>query len=150
MFIDLITNFLEPIWPALVGGMLIGIAATVLLVLNGRVVGISGILNGIFTYSKEDTAWRLTFILGLLSGGISLLLLKPEAFENTSNRPFIFILIAGFLVGFGTVMGSGCTSGHGVCGISRFSPRSIVATILFIGSGMLAAAAVKMWLGKFQ
>lgn len=123
---------------ALVGGMIIGLSVSIMLLFNGRVTGISGIVNGILTPQKGDTAWRATFVLGLFAGGLILKFIVPQAFSGALNTPTWTIVLAGLLVGIGTIMGSGCTSGHGVCGISRLSPRSILATITFIGAGVLA------------
>jgi len=121
---------------ALVGGVLIGISVSLMLLWNGRVTGISGIINGVLTPAKGDTAWRVLFVAGLLLGGLVIQILRPASFENTLNTPEWTVPVAGLLVGFGTIMGSGCTSGHGVCGISRMSPRSLVATLVFMGAGI--------------
>ncbi|HEX4925555.1 MAG TPA: YeeE/YedE family protein [Bdellovibrionales bacterium] len=128
---------------ALLGGVLIGVSVSLMLYWNGRVTGISGIINGVLTPAKGDTLWRALFAAGLVLGGLVLQALKPEVFANTLNSPAASVAVAGLLVGFGTVMGSGCTSGHGVCGMSRLSPRSIVATVIFIGAGMLSVALFK-------
>lgn len=128
---------------ALFGGVLIGFAASMLLFLNGRVAGISGIINGVLKSISEDSIWRIFFIFGLLLGGIFLKQLTPFVFYNTLNKSDFEIILAGFLVGFGTIMGSGCTSGHGVCGISRMSPRSFVATIIFILAGIFSVIIAK-------
>lgn len=133
---------------ALLGGVLIGISVSLMLLWNGRVTGISGIINGVLSPTKGDTLWRVLFILGLFLGGLVLATLKPEVFSNTLNSPDWTIALAGLLVGFGTVMGGGCTSGHGVCGISRLSPRSIVATIVFIAAGIGSIALFRL-LGVF-
>jgi uncharacterized membrane protein YedE/YeeE len=128
---------------ALVGGVLIGIAATLMLYWNGRVTGVSGILNGLL--SRNPVGWRWGFSLGLLAGGILIKALHPSAFVTSLRAPLWTIPLAGLLVGFGTAMGGGCTSGHGVCGISRFSVRSIVATIVFISAGILSVLVFQMW-----
>lgn len=128
----------------LVGGILIGTSASLMLFLNGRIAGISGILNGFLSSPKGEVAWRGAFLSGLIAGGIVLFVVNPDAFSNVAERPVSVVLLAGFLVGFGTTMGGGCTSGHGVCGISRLSPRSIVATAVFILSGMLSVAAYRV------
>lgn len=128
---------------SLVGGMLIGSAVTALLILNGRITGISGILNGLLSYSRGDMLWRLTFVLGLLIGGKTLSNFKPGVFSSFESQPLGLMILAGFLVGFGTVMGGGCTSGHGVCGISRLSKRSIVATLIFMGAGMVTVFVMR-------
>lgn len=131
---------------ALAGGALIGLAASLMLVLNGRVTGISGIVNGFLGDVRKDL-WRGAFILGLVIGGLILGALQPEMFVNTSARSTAVVLVAGLIVGFGTVMGSGCTSGHGVCGISRFSLRSLVATGTFMILGMITATLFKALAG---
>lgn len=103
---------------ALLGGVIIGISVSLMLLLNGRVTGISGIVNGILSPLKGDTAWRVLFIVGLLLGGLVLKVLRPTTFDGVLTTDTWTVISAGLLVGFGTVMGSGCTSGHGVCGIS--------------------------------
>lgn len=122
---------------ALIGGGIIGTAVSLMLLWNGRVTGISGIVNGILTPAKGDTAWRGFFVGGLLSGGLATKILNPEAFTGALTTDTWTIVVAGLLVGFGTILGSGCTSGHGVCGISRLSPRSLVATAAFMTAGIL-------------
>ncbi len=125
---------------ALSGGILIGLAVTFMLLLQGRVTGISGILYGTLIPRKNDWDWRLCFVVGLIVGGLLLKWFEPETLENTVNYgPWRFAL-AGGLVGYGTLLGNGCTSGHGVCGISRFSLRSIVATLTFMAFGVLTVA----------
>lgn len=128
---------------ALVGGVLIGVAVTLMLWLNGRTTGVSGILNNVLTSRQKDSAWRWAFIGGLVLGGAILYQIHPSSFANSSGRSLTEISVAGFLVGFGTIMGGGCTSGHGICGISRFSMRSLVATVTFILSGILIVALLK-------
>ena len=124
---------------ALFGGALIGLAVSLMLLWNGRVTGISGIIFGaVVKPSKNDQAWRWNFIAGLLVGGLILHFIYPSAFgEGLATGPWT-IVVAGILVGFGTVLGNGCTSGHGVCGISRLSPRSLIATGSFISAGVVA------------
>lgn len=119
-------------WYSLFGGMLLGVSATLLLLLNGKVAGISGILNGLFTPKAQDTAWRWLFIIGLVAGGVfGVRLLAAEVPLQYSSSTGMLI-IAGLLVGVGTRLGNGCTSGHGICGIGRLSLRSIVATGIFM------------------
>jgi len=130
---------------ALIGGGLIGVAVSLMLLFNGRVTGISGIINGSLKPQKGDFLWRILFILGLFVGGLFLKILRPESFTNTLETETYLTVIAGLLVGFGTIMGSGCTSGHGVCGISRFSIRSILATVVFISAGVLAVVLFRKW-----
>lgn len=119
-------------WYSLFGGMLLGVSATLLLLLNGKVAGISGILGGLFTPKAQDTAWRWLFIIGLVVGGLfGVRLLAAEVPLQYSSSTGMLI-IAGLLVGLGTRLGNGCTSGHGICGIGRLSLRSIVATGIFM------------------
>lgn len=128
---------------ALIGGGIIGLAVSIMLLFNGRVTGISGIVNGILTPQKGDTAWRLYFVAGLLIGGGLLQLVYPQVWGESLVTPLWTTVVAGLLVGFGTILGSGCTSGHGVCGISRLSPRSIIATVTFIAAGMIAVIILR-------
>lgn len=130
---------MEHYYLPLIGGVLIGVAVSLMLYLNGRVTGISGIIYGATaTPRKGDRAWRWYFISGMLVGGFILSVLKPDAFSGALSTENWTLVVAGLLVGFGTVLGSGCTSGHGVCGTSRLSPRSLAATITFILAGILA------------
>lgn len=129
------------IQPAL-GGLLIGLASWLLLASLGRIAGISGIAAGVLVPAKGDTGWRIAFITGLLmAGAATAYLLKTPA---TTPRPLWLLVTAGLLVGFGTVLGSGCTSGHGVCGLGRRSGRSLVATLLFMGSGMVTVFIARL------
>ena len=118
------------------GGALIGLAAVLLLLANGRIAGVSGIVGGLLAHAKGDTAWRATFVLGLWLGGLVYWAVRGELFAVDMEATLPLAIAAGLLVGFGTRLGSGCTSGHGVCGIARFSPRSMVATVVFIGAGI--------------
>lgn len=120
-------------WTSLSGGVLIGIAAAMLVLLNGRIAGISGIVGGLFAPRRSDTAWRVAFLLGLLAAPLALWA-YPSAPRIEAG--FGVLAIAGLLVGVGTSYASGCTSGHGVCGLSRFSPRSLVATGAFMAAGI--------------
>ena len=131
---------------ALVGGALIGLSASLLLVLNGRVAGISGIVGGLLAPRSPETSWRVFFVVGLLVGGGALLAARPTSF-GVSPVSLPLAVVAGLLVGFGTRLGNGCTSGHGVCGLSRFSGRSLVATLTFMATGALAAFVVQGILG---
>jgi uncharacterized protein len=121
----------------LVGGLLIGLAVALTMLLNGRIAGISSIVGGLVTPKSGDMAWRVAFVLGLLLGALAFILAVggPTPVDVLASPQAI--LIGGLLVGFGTRMGSGCTSGHGLCGIARFSRRSIVATSVFFGMAML-------------
>jgi len=127
---------------ALAGGALIGLAATLLLLGTGRIAGVSGIARGLIIFRRSDYAWRLAFVVGLVAGGYAFYLLRPEAFEIGINRPLWAYAFAGLMVGFGSALAHGCTSGHGVCGVSRLSARSLLATALFIVSGMLTVWAL--------
>ncbi|MDP1672491.1 MAG: YeeE/YedE family protein [Burkholderiales bacterium] len=121
-------------WSALAGGMLIGIAAAIFVLFNGRVAGISGILGGLLRLPAGDSGWRIAFVLGLVGAPLIYML----AFSTPAPQieaGYGSLIIAGLLVGIGTRYGSGCTSGHGVCGLSRFSPRSAAATLAFMGAG---------------
>ena len=129
---------------AIDGGVLIGVAATMMLLFNGRVTGISGIVGGLLNPVSKDKSWRILFLLGLLVGGFFLRFFHPVSFVTVSNAWRIDYMIAGFFVGFGTLMGNGCTSGHGVCGISRFSFRSIISTIIFMLSGIVGVVLFKL------
>lgn len=133
---------------AVIGGVLIGLAVSLMLLFNGRVTGISGILGGIIKPQKNDLNWRLAFIGGLLFGGFILQYLRPAAFVQLSSALRMDYMIAGILVGFGTLLGNGCTSGHGVCGISRFSIRSIIATLTFIVFGVISVLIFKFMRGS--
>ena len=128
---------------AILGGVLIGLAASLMMLFNGRVTGISGIIAGIIQPKKFDTGWRVSFLGGLLLGGLVLVILRPEALIQESSAKWGDYVFAGALVGFGTLLGNGCTSGHGVCGISRFSVRSLMATITFITFGILSLFVFK-------
>ncbi len=132
-------------WSALAGGLLIGLAAALLINLQGRIMGASGILSGLFPL-RRDASWRISLIAGLL---VSPFLLMPfgAATAPVFETGPLTLVIAGLLVGFGTRLGSGCTSGHGICGIARLSPRSIVATIAFILAGMVTMFIVRHILG---
>jgi len=121
-------------WPAFAGGVLIGLAAAILILVNGRIAGISGIIGGLLRPIRGDVAWRLAFIAGMIFAPaiFGIFYVLPESRVDAS---WGILIVSGLLVGVGTRYGSGCTSGHGVCGISRLSPRSIVATLVFMGVG---------------
>lgn len=123
---------------------MIGVAAICLFAFNGKIAGISGILYGIFRLPKGDIFWRVMFVGGLLIGGFFFQLLTQQSLVTREGFSVWQLILAGLLVGIGTQLGSGCTSGHGVCGIGRLSPRSIVATCVFVGVGMLTATL--LWL----
>jgi uncharacterized membrane protein YedE/YeeE len=135
---------MEPAWVnAIFGGLIIGAGASAFVLLEGRVLGVSGITGRISELNKGDTLWRILFVLGSLLGGFVAAQIWPENFSNLiagTNYPRLGI--AGLLVGFGTKMGNGCTSGHGVCGIGRLSPRGIVATVTFMTLGILTVVVI--------
>lgn len=130
-----------------VGGALIGLSAAMLMLTLGRVAGISGIFAGILVPSEKDIDWRVSFMVGLIGAGIVYSLIAPGAFANTTGVGLPLIVFAGLLVGFGTQMGSGCTSGHGVCGIPRLSIRSIAAVGTFMGTGAVTVFVVNLMNG---
>ncbi|WP_328184486.1 YeeE/YedE family protein [Marinobacter sp. OP 3.4] len=132
---------------ALAGGALIGLAAVAFLLLNGRIAGISGIVGGLLRPQAGDIGWRLAFVAGLLLAPMiwTLALAAPEL-TIAANYPML--VIAGLIVGISTRYGSGCTSGHGVCGISRLSPRSLVATLCFMATGFATVYVVRHLLGS--
>lgn len=132
---------------SLCGGMLIGLSASLLLLCDGKIAGISGIAGGLLHPMKGDTLWRLLFFAGLLTGGTLFYLFSPHAFTISLSRSTGALIAAGLLVGFGTRLGNGCTSGHGVCGISRFSVRSIVATVTFMITGIATVYVINHLLG---
>jgi uncharacterized protein len=129
------------------GGVLIGLSAAMVMLFQGRIAGISGIFGGLLGPKPGEVGWRVMFILGLVAGGALMLVLHPEGFAVGVTRSPAAIVAAGLIVGFGTRLGSGCTSGHGVCGISRVSKRSTVATATFMGTGFITAGIVTQLLG---
>ena len=136
-------------WASLAGGILIGLATALLLLANGRVAGISGILGGLLrpaVASRGDIAWRVTFILGLFVAPLAWLTMGAMPPAQIDHSPAL-LTIGGLLVGIGTRFGSGCTSGHGVCGIARLSPRSLLATACFLAAGFVTVFVVRHVLG---
>jgi uncharacterized membrane protein YedE/YeeE len=123
--------------PSLLGGMMLGLAATLYVLLHGRILGISGIVSGLVHPKKEDWSWRLAFIIGLLTAPFLAALFFGILPVIEVDANWLTVIIAGLLVGFGVQYGSGCTSGHGICGLSRLSPRSLVATLSFMTAGFL-------------
>ncbi len=123
-------------WASLFGGALIGVAAAMLVLLSGRIAGISGILGGLIAMRRGDIAWRLAFVAGLLAAPTAMVLLGKPNSRRRIDAGLGMLLVAGLLVGLGTRYGAGCTSGHGVCGLSRLSPRSLVATGAFMAAGI--------------
>lgn len=129
---------------SLAGGALIGVSASVLLALDGRIAGISGMLGGLVTETSGERRWRAAFLGGLLAGGVVVAMLFPGALRSSAAPlPLALTVLAGLLVGVGTQLGSGCTSGHGVCGLSRLSKRSFIATMTFMLAGALATFLVQ-------
>jgi uncharacterized membrane protein YedE/YeeE len=133
--------------PAIFGGILLGIAAALYVILHGRILGISGIVSGLLPPKEGDLHWRISLLLGILSAPIWASLLFGLNTITIIDADWLAIVIAGLLVGFGSQYGSGCTSGHGVCGLSRLSPRSLVATISFMSSGFLMVFVLRHVLG---
>ncbi len=124
-------------WASLAGGLLLGLASALFILVNGRILGISGILGGLLGARPGDASWRLAFLLGLLVAPVTLGLVAPPELIGPARieASYLMVVVAGLLVGYGTRLGSGCTSGHGVCGLSRLSPRSLVATLSFMAAG---------------
>lgn len=141
-----IVNF-TPV-PALIGGTIIGLSAAVLWWLTGRIAGVSTILGQTFSTDEGELNWRLAFVGGLVAAGLGTELLAPGAIHFELAAGYGQLIVGGLLVGIGTQVGSGCTSGHGVCGVSRLSVRSIVATLCFMATGMVTVFALRQggWL----
>jgi uncharacterized membrane protein YedE/YeeE len=131
---------------ALLGGVLIGIAASLLLLTDGRIAGISNIFAGVLRPVRGDVAWRLAFLCGLLAAGALGLYFAPEKIA-VAPRSIALLAVAGLVVGVGTRLANGCTSGHGVCGVSRLSPRSLIATATFIATGVLTVTLMRVLSG---
>jgi uncharacterized membrane protein YedE/YeeE len=134
-------------YSALIGGLLIGAAAALTLYSNGRIAGISGILSGILVPKGADALWRIIFILGLLAGSLFAGLISADAVAVEIQTTPLLTILAGLLVGFGTRLGSGCTSGHGICGLARFSRRSFTATLLFMTTAIVTVYLTRHLLG---
>jgi uncharacterized membrane protein YedE/YeeE len=132
--------------PALAGGVLIGIATALLLLVNGRTAGVSGMLAGLVSPIRGDTLWRALFLGGLLLAGALGVLVAPESIAP-SSRGLGALALAGLLVGAGTRLSNGCTSGHGICGVARGSLRSIAATCTFVLTGMITVGVLRAWGG---
>ena len=130
---------------ALIGGAIIGAAVALFVVLNGRIAGVSGILGGLARPQAGDISWRVAFVAGLIAAPLALLAALPEIRVDTS---YPVLVAAGLLVGIGTRYGGGCTSGHGVCGVSRASPRSIAATVAFMAAGFATVYFVRHLIGS--
>ncbi len=129
-------------WPALAGGVLIGVATAMFALLNGRIAGISGVIGGLLKPVQGDVAWRAAFVLGLIGAPLLYLLFSSPP-TSQIDAGYGGLVIAGLLVGIGTRYGSGCTSGHGVCGLSRLSTRSLVATAAFMGAGFVTVYVMR-------
>ncbi len=132
-------------WASLAGGVLLGVASALFILLNGRVLGISGIVGGLLRPRAGDTTWRLAFLAGMLAAPLVYGLLAPAGFVQAPriDAGYGLVAVAGLLVGVGTRYGAGCTSGHGVCGLSRLSPRSLVATLSFMATGFAIVFVVR-------
>jgi uncharacterized membrane protein YedE/YeeE len=133
--------------PAFFGGILLGIAAALYVILHGRILGISGIVSGLLSPKEGDVNWRLSILLGMLSAPFWASLFFDLHTTTVIDADWFAIVIAGLLVGFGAHYGSGCTSGHGVCGLSRLSPRSLVATLSFMSAGFLIVFLIRHVMG---
>jgi len=132
-------------WTALAGGVLLGLASAAFILINGRILGISGILGGLLTPLKGDVGWRLAFLLGMACAPTVFSFVFPSeaGVVPRIDSSYLGLAVAGLLVGIGTSCASGCTSGHGVCGLSRLSPRSLVATVSFMAAGFVVVFAVR-------
>ena len=129
--------------PAIIGGAMIGFAAAIMLIINGKIAGISGIIGSLSKPVKGDRGWRIAFIAGLVAGPLVVQVLTGQLAAITIENDVPSLITGGLLVGFGTRLGSGCTSGHGVCGISRWSTRSIVATLIFMLAGVATVYIIR-------
>lgn len=128
---------------SLLGGALIGLAATLLMILNGRVAGISGIMGGLLQPEKDETMWRVAFLVGLIAAPFLVSIFSNAWTEISFPVDLPTMIIAGVIVGYSTRLGGGCTSGHGICGISRLSARSITATLMFMATGFVTVYVVR-------
>ncbi|MBU3554538.1 YeeE/YedE family protein [Polynucleobacter sp. UB-Piko-W3] len=133
--------------PSLLGGMILGIAAALYVLLHGRILGISGIISGLLHPTLTDSAWRLSLVFGLISAPFLAALFFGIIPVIVIAASWLVIVIAGLLVGFGAQYGSGCTSGHGICGLSRLSPRSLVATLAFMCAGFVMVFVIRHLIG---
>ena len=138
---------IESIIHAIIGGVFIGVAASVLMLTSGRVAGISGIVGPLLQPKAGDVGWRMAFVGGLLMGGAVLMVITPSVIVSPDSRSLFAVALAGVVVGVGVRMGNGCTSGHGVCGLSHRSFRSFVATLSFMLTGFLTATAIQLFSG---
>lgn len=131
-------------WASLFGGILIGLSAALLFIGQGRIAGIMGIFNGLFAPIKKDEVWRFFFIGGLVLGGVGVIHFLPNSTAINFTLPYPLLIIGGLFVGLGTRMGNGCTSGHGICGLGRRSPRSLAAVMSFMISGMIMVLILRL------
>ena len=145
MMID--TSHFTPL-SASIGGLVIGAAAVLFMLINGRIAGISGIVGGLFNPVKHDIGWRIAFVVGMLMAPLTYSLFAPLP-DIQVDASYPLLVLAGLLVGIGTRYGSGCTSGHGICGISRLSPRSLAATASFMASGIVTVFVMRHVFGSF-
>lgn len=128
---------------ALIGGVLIGLSASLFLWLNGRIAGISGLFHGLFSRERRNFLWRFLFLFGLIAGSQIYYVFPEIQFTPRTQYPIYLLILSGFLVGIGTKIGGGCTSGHGICGIARMSLRSLIATIVFICFGVASLYCIR-------
>lgn len=135
---------MHPFALATIGGALVGLSAVLMMALNGRIAGVSGILSGTLTQPQGDRLWRLLFVLGIVIGGALPVWLDPSFQAPPPTASIGLAIIGGLVVGVGTGLGSGCTSGHGICGISRLSKRSILATLTFMASGIATVTLIRL------
>jgi uncharacterized membrane protein YedE/YeeE len=133
--------------PSLLGGIILGVAAALYVLLHGRILGISGIVSGLLHPKLADSAWRVSLVLGLISAPFLVALFFGIIPVVEIDSGWLAIVIAGLLVGFGAQYGSGCTSGHGICGLSRLSPRSLVATLAFMSAGFVMVFIIRHMIG---
>ncbi|PQA82548.1 YeeE/YedE [Limnohabitans sp. TS-CS-82] len=132
-------------WMSLAGGVLLGLASAMFILLNGRILGISGILGGLIAPKVRDASWRIAFVLGLFASPLVVRLWLPADWFSAPriDAGWATVVIAGLMVGLGTRYGAGCTSGHGICGLSRLSPRSLVATLSFMAAGFATVFVIR-------
>ncbi len=132
-------------WTSLLGGVLLGVAAAALFLNSGRILGITGILEGVLAHKHTDTSWRIAFLLGLFAAPLAAKFFLPAELIHTPrvDASWLMVVVAGVLVGYGTRWGAGCTSGHGICGLSRLSVRSLVATLSFMGTGFVTVFVIR-------
>lgn len=133
--------------PAFIGGVLIGLSAVLLMLANGRIAGVSGILGGLLSPKAGELGWRLAFLAGLIAAPFVYAAVIARVAPITATSSSGALIVGGLLVGFGTRLGSGCTSGHGVCGLARFSPRSVVSTGLFLAAGVITVFVTRHAIG---